>query len=155
MSCCLSVHQFYIWVFTADGGTILHMITFGILREKSPEGEYSLSQHIKKKKQWGVVFTDASVSVADKVTCCGACGSFDSTASFPCTQSHTNTKHTLAVNVLAYLWGTRALSSPMQSFCLSPSLYLFSSHLFGRWNQSSSHCKYVVVVWTDKKGGWE
>lgn len=84
------------------------------LFEQEPKTESGPSLQIKKK-QWGVVFSDAGVLVADKVTRCGAPRSFLSAASPPCTHTRTHT----ALNVPAYLRETRALSPPTQSFCLS------------------------------------
>lgn len=124
-----SIHD-YLWLF-----------------EREPTGESGLSLQIKKK-QWGVVLSEARVLVADKPTRCGALRSFFSAASLPYTHIHTNTSaHLMSLLI------SEEREPPLQvhnrsAFPLSLSPH---SHLFGRWNQSSSHRWHAVALETYKK----
>lgn len=105
------------------------------LFEREPKGESGLSLPIKKK-QSGVVLSEAWVLVADKLTCCGARRSFLPAASFPHTLTYTNTPTHSMFPLIS--WEREPALQPhnRSAFPLSLSTH---SHLFGRWNRSSSH----------------
>lgn len=93
------------------------------LLARQPRSERGLSVQIRKE-QWGVVFSEAWVQVPDKVVRCGAFGSFRHT--------HTHTAFPLISEEREpplHVHNRSAFPFP-----LSP-----HSHLFGRWNQNSSH----------------
>lgn len=121
------------------------------LFEREPTSESGLSLQIKKK-QWGVVLSEARVLVADKLTRCGALRSFLSAASFPYTHTHTNTPtHSM------FLLISKEREPPLQPHNRSafPRSLSPHSHLFGRWNQSISHRWHAVALETYKKRRWE
>lgn len=120
-----------------DGDMILHVIIFGCLRAAELKSKSGLSPQIKEK-QWGVVSTEAQVLVADKVTTLWCPQELPLSASFPYTRT---LSHALTHTHSMFLLISEEREAPLHPHNRSafPSSLSPHSHLFGRWNQSSSH----------------